>query len=148
MGYGELAFNRRPIRVHRFVYETFVGPIPPGRGWHIHHQCGNRLCINPDHLELLTGPEHKRRHRPTVCQRGHDLTIPENYYVRPDGDGGFCRLCARIRQQEAYSYELKRRLFQCQECGREYRGNPAAKYRFCSDRCRGRGAFRRRRVVA
>lgn len=32
-------------------YHAFIGPIPEGRL--VKQSCGNRLCINPEHLELL-----------------------------------------------------------------------------------------------
>jgi len=36
---------------HRASYALFIGPIPPDR--QVRQTCANRLCINPDHLELL-----------------------------------------------------------------------------------------------
>lgn len=36
-------------RAHRVSYEEFVGPIPPG--FDVDHQCENRWCIAPDHLQ-------------------------------------------------------------------------------------------------
>ncbi len=38
------------VSAHRFAYERFVGPIPPGR--YVRRTCGSELCINPRHLEL------------------------------------------------------------------------------------------------
>jgi hypothetical protein len=35
---------------HRASYKTFIGPIPDDK--RIVHICGNRLCINPQHLKL------------------------------------------------------------------------------------------------
>lgn len=32
-------------------YQAFAGPVPDGHL--VKQSCGNRLCINPDHLELL-----------------------------------------------------------------------------------------------
>jgi hypothetical protein len=29
------------------MYERHVGPIP--NGYDVHHRCGNRLCVNPEH---------------------------------------------------------------------------------------------------
>lgn len=45
---------------HRFMYENTFGAIPDG--WHIHHVCGNRKCIRPEHLEALSPEEHRARH--------------------------------------------------------------------------------------
>jgi hypothetical protein len=32
-------------------YRAFIGPVPEGNL--VKQSCGNRLCINPDHLELM-----------------------------------------------------------------------------------------------
>lgn len=32
-------------------------------GMHVHHDCRNPLCINPDHLQVLTPEDHKALHR-------------------------------------------------------------------------------------
>jgi len=32
-------------------YRAFIGPVPEGNL--VKQSCGNRLCINPEHLELL-----------------------------------------------------------------------------------------------
>lgn len=37
---------------HRYAYNRWRGDLPPGR--HMIHICGNRLCVNPAHLELET----------------------------------------------------------------------------------------------
>jgi hypothetical protein len=48
--------------VHRFVYQHAIGPEPDDPMWHftgagddltIHHECGNRACINLLHLQIL-----------------------------------------------------------------------------------------------
>lgn len=46
--------------VHRFVYETLVGPIPDGSV--VHHRCEVKTCVRPDHLELMTQAEHATHH--------------------------------------------------------------------------------------
>jgi hypothetical protein len=52
--------NRNPVRVHRWVYELLVGPIP--KDHHLHHECENTRCVNPEHLTPLTPGDHRRRH--------------------------------------------------------------------------------------
>jgi hypothetical protein len=47
-GYGITKFHGRHRRIHRFAYETWVGPIPEGLS--ILHSCDNPPCINPEHL--------------------------------------------------------------------------------------------------
>jgi hypothetical protein len=51
--------TRRVMPVHRYVYETFVGPIP--YGYDVDHMCARwapdprtcRKCVNPDHLQAV-----------------------------------------------------------------------------------------------
>lgn len=51
-GYGRVSVEGKVHRVHRYVYEATVGPIPPGH--YVTHRCDNRLCIAIDHLRLGT----------------------------------------------------------------------------------------------
>lgn len=54
-GYGMLTINGSGSLVHRVAYALWVGPIPPSET--VHHRCGNRLCFNPEHLQLATHRE-------------------------------------------------------------------------------------------
>lgn len=56
-GYGSAGPKRQPA--HRFFYEQIVGPIP--EGYDVHHRCGNRLCVNPEHLDARPPREHRGR---------------------------------------------------------------------------------------
>jgi hypothetical protein len=49
-GYGQ--YKRSSI-AHRVVYEALVGPIP--EGLELDHLCKIKNCVNPDHLEPVTG---------------------------------------------------------------------------------------------
>ena len=53
-GYGRIMLSGpegpRMESAHRASYRAFVGPIP--EGGLIRQTCGNRLCVNPEHLEL------------------------------------------------------------------------------------------------
>ena len=58
-GYGRTMLRdddgrTRMESAHRASYELFVGPIPPHG--QVRQTCGNRLCINPEHLQL-TDPQ-------------------------------------------------------------------------------------------
>lgn len=59
--------TRNAMAAHRYVYETFKGPIP--RGFHVDHIChrwgwhpfAHRRCVNPDHLEAIPPVENMQR---------------------------------------------------------------------------------------
>lgn len=58
-GYGNLKRGGRIYVVHRYVYELVAGPIP--EGLELDHLCFVRNCVNPEHLEPVTGAENRRR---------------------------------------------------------------------------------------
>lgn len=111
-GYGKFRVGsrtdgtRRQALAHRWAYESFYGPLPEDskgrkRVRELDHQCRNRRCVNPDHLELVTRQENQRRGqgfpgenaRKTRCPQGHEYT-EENTYRYPDGRRE-CRVCHR-----------------------------------------------------
>lgn len=59
LGYGLVYFRKDTILAHRASYRIFKGDIP--KGLEIDHLCRNTLCVNPDHLEAVTGQENMRR---------------------------------------------------------------------------------------
>lgn len=95
-GYGQIwatAINpRRPTRTHIAGYLLLVGEIP--EGFHLHHLCGQTLCWNPAHLELVTPRQHVRRHWPEVCPRGH----APNWHISKKGSR-VCRTCDSERNR-------------------------------------------------
>lgn len=76
-GYGQFHVGGRRPYAHRWSYEHFVAPIPPGLT--IDHLCRNRSCVNPGHLEavplkvnILRGDSAGARNsRKTHCPKGH-----------------------------------------------------------------------------
>lgn len=51
-GYGQIRADGCMRPAHRISWEFAHGPIPEGMV--IDHRCGNRLCVNPAHLRIVT----------------------------------------------------------------------------------------------
>lgn len=88
---------------HRVAYTLAVGSIPDGL--EIDHLCFVPACVNPDHLEAVTGLENKRRAllhathpRSDHCGRGHEFS-PDNTRLDPRGVR-HCRQCDHLLRSE------------------------------------------------
>ena len=76
-GYGKVGYKGKSHRVHRLLYEEFVGPVPAGLD--LDHICRNRACANVEHLEPVTRAENLNRgislnRMKTHCPEGHPLS--------------------------------------------------------------------------
>lgn len=116
-GYGRIGNGGRTFATHRIAYRWFKGPIP---SWlQVDHGCRNRACVNPAHLELVTGQVNISRgetgqwirerqlrlpftrYRPTHCKRGHPLE-GDNLIIRSDNGGRRCKTCQNERMRDWY----------------------------------------------
>jgi hypothetical protein len=112
-GYGFLHMNDGPRTqgAHRVAYELFKGPIP--EGLQIDHLCHNRGCVNPLHLQAVTGSVNqlrgltlsKRLALRTHCNHGHEFT-PENTSFHHGARR--CKECHRIQARRRGHPERKR----------------------------------------
>jgi hypothetical protein len=104
-GYGFVKVNQRQWKAHRLVYTALISPIPDDL--HLHHECGQRACVNVAHLEPRVPGEHVREHNPhkACCPKGHPYSR-SNLYVRPNGSFS-CRKCARASTD---AWEQRRKL--------------------------------------
>lgn len=58
-GYARPKLGGRRVYAHRLSWEAFIGPISE---WlELDHRCRVKHCVNPDHLEPVTGLENLKR---------------------------------------------------------------------------------------
>lgn len=101
-GYARTTYGHKNWLIHRLVWTLLVGDIPEGMT--LDHLCRNRRCCNPDHMEVVTAEENKRRgHSPnainarkTHCKEGHLL---DESSIESDGNRR-CRQCRTRRERE------------------------------------------------
>lgn len=113
-GYGMIYFRGKSIGAHRLVYRVLVGPIP--KGLELDHLCRNRKCVNPAHLEPVTGKENRLRSespcaknaRKTHCKRGHLLQPPNLTWCSRPG-GRQCRECLNMFQRNYWRKKAARK---------------------------------------
>lgn len=106
-GYGVVNIDGKKVAAHRFVYELCEGPIPEGLT--LDHLCRNRRCVNPAHLEPVTGRENTlrgeglaaRQARQTHCIHGHPFDEANTGYHKTGAR--YCRACDRERRRAALS---------------------------------------------
>lgn len=61
--YRSISVDGKKIKLHRYMYEKYKGPIPDG--FLIRHICDNPPCINPDHLLIGTPKDNTQ----DMCKR-------------------------------------------------------------------------------
>jgi len=100
-GYGSIRISGKNYRVHRIMYELETNKQIPA-DMTIHHRCNNRLCINVNHLQIMSAADNRRlgyfpnRYK-THCPQGHEYD-KENTYTNKYGRR-VCRLCDKLRTQ-------------------------------------------------
>lgn len=113
-GYGRFVFKGKNYQAHRWLLERGLGQEIP-RHLDVDHLCGNRACVRPTHLEIVTRSENVRRGRApamararaaaiTHCPQGHPYD-EENTYIYLAKRGvrhRMCKACMRDRQHESY----------------------------------------------
>lgn len=104
-GYGNMYVNGRTQLAHRVMYEIEYGESPDG--FDVDHICDTRICINPEHLRLLTHAENVRKYyKPNHCNNGHELTPDNTYVMIPNKKTGTtsrqCKTCSNSTHKKRY----------------------------------------------
>lgn len=58
-GYPRMKLDGQTVAVHRVAYTQRNGYVPGKK--QIDHKCRQRLCVNPDHLEMVTHKKNQKR---------------------------------------------------------------------------------------
>jgi len=99
-GYGRATVQGRKVLAHRLVWEQKFGKVPKGHV--LHHTCGNKSCVNTEHLILLTASTHSSmdngQQDKTHCPKGHEYTLENTRFYK---GRRFCRECQRERNRNA-----------------------------------------------
>lgn len=109
-GYGQLCINYQRFCAHRWYWEQAKGKIR--KGLQIHHECGNKLCVNPDHMGLVRPWVHSEvdsnhganiQRRKTHCPQGHPYTAENTYFINRR------RVCVTCSRKRSLEYQRKKR---------------------------------------
>lgn len=91
--YGRFHMGGKTFLAHRVAYAWWVGPIPEDKQLdHVRERgCLHKHCVNPDHLEPVTGSQNMQRAYSvrTTCPQGHPYDGVNTYGYR------ICTRCHR-----------------------------------------------------
>jgi hypothetical protein len=102
-GYGRAYYKGKNNMAHRAVYRAFVDEIPPEMT--IDHLCRNKLCVNPEHLQVASQRDNILRSdnqasintKKTHCVNGHEYTAKNTYSYKASRGKGIWRACKTCR---------------------------------------------------
>lgn len=94
--------------IHRLVCEAFHGPAPADKPWALHrngdhrdNRAENLYWGSPqDNVDDMIRHGTHWESAQNTCRKGHKKD-GENWYPRPDGNGGECRICIKARSKRA-----------------------------------------------
>ena len=94
-GYGYLSVDNRTVQAYKLAYEWKHGKIP--KELEIDHLCKNTLCVNPDHLEVVTRRTNQLRGNTFTAKNVAKTHCPKGHlYSGVNNQGGrICHICIR-----------------------------------------------------
>ena len=121
-GYAKTKYMGRSIGPHRLAYACRHGVCPGGENVVVDHKCGNRSCINPDHLRVVTTAENiQAGNAPSVvigrlgvCPNGHKIE-GDNLLIQKSGKK-LCKACHKARAKARVARLMAAGL--CRRCGK------------------------------
>jgi hypothetical protein len=120
-GYGKVGFAGNSVKVHRLSYQSFIGPIPPGKL--VCHHCDVRNCWAPHHIYAGTykqnAGDRQQRGRSATGKRHGIYTQPKSRWAVASGEQhGHAKLTYQIARRMRYRHT--RGLSTVAELAREY----------------------------
>jgi hypothetical protein len=108
-GYGSISEGRRSLVAHRVVYEQLVGVIP--EGLQLDHLCRVTRCVNPDHLEAVTGRINTLRGIGPTAQNARKTQCPAGHAYASFGeiDARGYRCCSECKRKQWQSPKADQR---------------------------------------
>lgn len=118
--------------VHREIWKSVHGPIPPGH--HIHHKDGNKLNNSIENLECISQSEHmslhakERREQLSKCMSKNNEKL-HAWHRSTEGK----KSLSEKSKKEFQAREFK--TYTCVQCNKEFQSNHTTDVKFCSDNC-------------
>lgn len=111
-GYGRLERKTGSVLVHRFTYETFIGPVPDDL--ELDHLCRVRKCCNPAHLEPVTHRVNSLRGETIPARNAAKTHCPQAHRYDPTNTNDYtrtgqryCKACIRERGRKRRDEERR-----------------------------------------
>ena len=126
-------------RLHVYVWEYFNGEVP--KGYHVHHADFNKSNNEPDNLVLLDAKEHMALHGKSWDSARHEKqikvlierAIPKAAEWHGSESG---RRWHKEHYEQMKDILHQKKVFVCEECGKEFEATDHGSNRFCSNNCK------------
>lgn len=149
-GYYLGQVNKKPIRLHRYIWECEVGPIP--KGHHIHHLDGDKSNNRISNLTILSSHDHASQHGKTHVEQSRESLLT---HALPEAVKWHKSESGKLWHKEHYEKAMRQKWNEkvtkvCEICGKEYQVSVVVAYksRFCHPNCKATALRRRRKENA
>lgn len=135
-------------RLHVYIWEHFNGAVPVG--YHVHHKDFDKSNNDIKNLVLLTASDHAKLHGESWDDDRYEKQIKNlNKNARPKASEWHKSEAGREWHKEHYEKMkdtlYQKKIFKCDNCGKEFEAIDHGVNRFCSGACRS--AYRRKQGV-